>query len=202
MPRTPDGLPMLAFADAEAFLRWLEAPACAQGAWLKFARNNRASTLSKAEAIDCALRHGWIDGQIARLDDDYFLIRFTPRKANSRWSARNVARANALIAEGRMLPRGLAEIAAAKADGRWAAAYPSPSKVTAPPDFMAALTRDAHAAAFFAALDSANRYAVLYRLHHAKPGARAARIAALVDMLARGQTFHPPRQKRRAKAAK
>ncbi len=192
MPTTPDGLPMLAFADAEAFSRWLAAPTNARGAWLKFAKSGGASTLSKAEAIDCALCCGWIDSQIARLDDDYYLTRFTPRKAASRWSARNVARAEELLAEGRMQPRGCAEIDAAKADGRWSAAYPSASTIKTPPDFAAALTHDRRAADFFAALDGANRYAVLYRLHHAKPPLRAQRIAELVEMLARGQTFHPP----------
>ncbi len=197
MPTTPDGLPMLAFADAETFSRWLAAPTHAQGAWIKFAKANGASTLSKGEAIDCALCHGWIDSQVTRLDDDYFLTRFTPRKARSRWSARNVARADVLIAEGRMRPRGLAEIEAAIADGRWAQAYPSASKIPTPPDFAAALKHDPGAAEFFAALDRANRYAVLYRLHHAKPARRAERIAELVEMLARSQTFHPRKARQR-----
>jgi uncharacterized protein YdeI (YjbR/CyaY-like superfamily) len=197
MESTRDGLPLLVFAEAEAFSRWLAAPTNAEGAWLKFSKNGGASTLSKAEAIDCALCHGWIDGRIGRLDDDHFLTRFTPRGAKSRWSARNVERAEALMAQGRMQPGGLAQMAAAKADGRWAAAYPSASKITIPSDFEAALTRNARAAQAFAALDGANRYAMLYRLHHARPEARARRIAEFVDMLAQGETLHPPRKARR-----
>ncbi len=101
-----------------------------------------------------------------------------------------------------MQPAGLAEIEAAKADGRWAAAYPSASQATTPPDFAAALARNAGAAATFAALDGANRYAVLYRLHHATSATRANRIAELVAMLARGETFHPPRKRRATSKAK
>ncbi len=191
-----DGLPLLEFADAEAFAQWLAEHPEARGAWLKFAKKGRAATLTKAQAVDCALCHGWIDGQLGRLDEDYFLTRFTPRKPGGRWSALNVKRVEALMAQGRMRSRGLAEIEAAKADGRWAAAYPSAAGMTTPPDFAAALQCDASAAESFAALDGANRYAILFRLHHAKPEARARRIAELVAMLARGETFHAPRQAR------
>jgi uncharacterized protein YdeI (YjbR/CyaY-like superfamily) len=194
MKTMPDGLPLLAFADADAFSAWLTEHAGA-GAWVKLARNGAVSTLSKIEAIDCALCHGWIDGQIRAFDDDHFLTRFTPRKPKSRWSARNVERTEALIAQGRMQPRGLAEIEAAKADGRWVAAYPSASRAATPPDFEAALERNPSARQAYAALDGANRYAILYRLHHAKPDARSRRIADFVDMLARGETIHPPRRK-------
>jgi len=187
---------VFAFADAEAFSQWLAEHAGAKGAWLQFAKNGAAATLSKAQAIDCALCCGWIDGQIRALDDSYFLTRFTPRAAKSRWSAKNVERAEALIAQGRMRAAGLAEIEAAKADGRWAAAYPSASRAETPPDLMAALERNAAAKRAFAALDGANRYAILYRLHHAKPDARARGIAEFVDMLARGETIHPPRRAR------
>ena len=100
-----DDLPLLEFADAEAFDRWLTANAKARGLWLKFAKKRGgAATLKKAEAIDCALCHGWIDGQLGRLDDDYFLTRFTPRKAGGRWSANNCKRALVLISQGRMRP--------------------------------------------------------------------------------------------------
>jgi uncharacterized protein YdeI (YjbR/CyaY-like superfamily) len=195
-----DGLPTLEFADAEAFDVWLDAHGKARGAWLKFAKQGRATTLAKSAAIDCALCHGWIDGQLRPLDGDYFLTRFTPRKPGGRWSARNVERAEALIALGRMRPAGLAEIAAAKADGRWQAAYPSASAAKTPDDFAAALAKNAKAAPFFAALNSANRYALLYRLHHAKPKDRERRSAEFVAMLARGETFHPV-GKRRVSAA-
>jgi uncharacterized protein YdeI (YjbR/CyaY-like superfamily) len=196
-----DGLPLLTFADVEAFDRWLSANPRAAGAWLKFAkRGGSAATIAKSDAIDCALCHGWIDGQLWPLDDSYFLTRFTPRKAGGRWSANNAKRASELVAQGRMRLPGLAEIEAAKADGRWEAAYPSASAAKTPADFAAALAASAKAEAFFATLDGANRYALLYRLHHAKPAVRVRRIAEFVAMLERGETFHgaskaPPRQR-------
>jgi uncharacterized protein YdeI (YjbR/CyaY-like superfamily) len=196
-----DGLPLLTFADVEAFDRWLGANPRAVGAWLKFAKKGGGgATLAKADAIDCALCHGWIDGQLGPLDNNYFLTRFTPRKAGGRWSANNCKRAAELVAQGRMRPRGLAEIEAAKADGRWEAAYPSATAARTPADFAAALAASAKAEAFFASLDGANRYALLYRLHHAKPAVRVRRIAEFVAMLERGETFHgaskaPPRQR-------
>ena len=196
-----DGLPVREFADAEVFDRWLVANVLSRGLWVKFAKKRGGSaTLAKAEALDCALCHGWIDGQLGRLDDDYFLTRFTPRKAGGRWSANNAKRAATLVAQGRMRPRGLAEIEAAKSDGRWQAAYPSATAAKAPSDLAAALAANAKAAAFFAVLDGANRYALLYRLHHAKPQLRERRIAEFVAMLERGETFHgaskaPPRQR-------
>jgi len=192
-------LPTLAFADAEAFARWLDKNAGGKGIWLKFAKKGAgAATLSKSEAVDCALCFGWIDSQISRLDDEYFLTRFTPRKPRGRWSAINVERAEALIAAGRMQPRGLAEVEAAKADGRWAAAYPSASAATTPADLAEALRANAQAAEVFAGLDGANRYAVLYRLHHAKDRARA--VAEMVARLERGELFHPSRQRVASKA--
>jgi uncharacterized protein YdeI (YjbR/CyaY-like superfamily) len=193
-----NGLPVLEFRDAEAFERWLEANGDAPGAWLKFAKKGALmTTLAKTEAIDCALCHGWIDGQLGAGDDAYFLTRFTPRKSGGRWSANNVKRAEALLAGGRMRARGLAEIEAAKADGRWAEAYPSASAAAAPEDFLEALSSNRKAEAFFERLDGANRYALLYRLHHAKREARKRRIAEFVAMLARGETFHPPRKLQR-----
>jgi uncharacterized protein YdeI (YjbR/CyaY-like superfamily) len=196
-----DGLPLLTFAEVEAFDRWLTVNPRAAGAWLKFAKKGgRAATMAKADAIDCALCHGWIDGQLWPLDDDYFLTRFTPRKAGGRWSANNAKRASDLVAQGRIRLRGLAEIEAAKADGRWEAAYPSATAAKTPADFASALAASAKAEAFFASLDGANRYALLYRLHHAKPALRESRIAEFVAMLERGETFHgapkaPPRQR-------
>ena len=119
---------------------------------------------AKAEAIDAALCHGWIDGQLNPYDADWWLIRFTPRKPRSKWSQNNRERAEQLIAAGRMAPRGLAEVEAAKADGRWEAAYASASKAEVPPDLRAALDANPAAAAFFATLTGNNRYAILYRI--------------------------------------
>lgn len=193
MPK--DGLPILAFAEGATFAQWLALNPRAPGAWLKFARKGGGDTLSKAQAIDCALCHGWIDGQLASLDAQYFLTRFTPRRAGSRWSAKNAARAEELLAQGHLQPCGLAEIEAAKADGRWAAAYPSARHIGVPTDFTAALGRSPAAGQFFETLDSANRYALLYRLHHASAAARTRRIDEFVAMLERGETFHPRRNR-------
>ena len=187
------GIPILAFADAAAFETWLEqAPAGSPGLWLKLAKegSGRAS-LTKAEAIDAALCHGWIDGQLNPYDDAWWLTRFTPRKPRSKWSRKNRERAEQLIAEGRMGPNGLAQVEAARADGRWDAAYASASRIEVPADLQAALDADPQAAAFFATLTGANRYAVLYRIGAVKKAeTRARKIADYVAMLARGETLH------------
>ncbi|HVI99218.1 MAG TPA: YdeI/OmpD-associated family protein [Sphingomonas sp.] len=148
-------------------------------------------SLSKAEAIDAALCHGWIDGQLDKYDDASWIVRFTPRRRGSKWSQANRTRALELIDAGRMSPGGLAEIEAARADGRWAAAYASASRAEVPADLQAALDRAPAADAFFATLTGANRYAILYRIGTAKkPETRARRIAQFVAMLERGETIH------------
>jgi uncharacterized protein YdeI (YjbR/CyaY-like superfamily) len=187
------GLPILSFADAQAWEDWLAAqPDGAKGLWLKLAKaGNEAPSLTKAQAIDGALCHGWIDGQIDRFDDAWFLTRFTPRKRTSKWSANNCKRAGQLMAEGRIKPGGLSEIHAAKADGRWDAAYAPASTATEPDDLKAALDADPAARAFFDSLTGANRYAILYRVQTAKkPETRAARIAKFVTMCRHGETVH------------
>jgi uncharacterized protein YdeI (YjbR/CyaY-like superfamily) len=187
------GLPIRSFADASAWEAWLAAqPRSSPGIWLKLAKRSAATaSVSKAEAIDGALCHGWIDGQLNPFDDEWWLIRFTPRKPRGKWSARNRRRAEELVAAGRMAPAGLAEIAAAKADGRWQAAYPPQSEAVVPDDLAAALAADPKAREFFDTLTGANRYAILYRIKDAKkPETRAARIAKFVAMCARGETIH------------
>ena len=142
-------------------------------------------------AIDGALCHGWIDGQLNPSDENWWLIRFTPRKARSKWSEKNRIRAGELVGAGRVAAAGLAEIEAAKSDGRWDAAYAPQSTVTMPDDLAAALKAEPDARAFFDSLESANRYAILYRVHEAKkPETRAARIAKFVGMCARGERVH------------
>ena len=151
--------------------------------------------LSYAEALDVALAWGWIDSQKRKLDDSAWLQRFTPRRTKSPWSKINRTKAEALIAAGTMQPAGLAEVERAKADGRWAAAYDSSRTSTVPDDLAAALSGNARAAAFFATLDAANRYAVLYRVQTAaKEETRARRIATFVEMLAKHETVHPRRR--------
>ena len=188
-----DGLPILAFADAASFEDWLgEQSTDAAGAWIKIAKKGaRKSGLNKMEAIDAALCHGWIDGQLNKYDDEHWLVRFTPRKARSKWSQVNKTRASTLISEGRMRPSGFAQIEAAKADGRWADAYAPASSATVPPDLQDALDANPKAAQFFSTLKGANRYAVIYRIGSVKrPATRAKKIAAFVEMLERGETIH------------
>jgi uncharacterized protein YdeI (YjbR/CyaY-like superfamily) len=188
------GQPMLAFPDPAAWEKWLAAEhAGASGLWLKLAKKGCPHpTVSYAEALDIALCFGWIDGQKRPLDDDYWLQRFTPRKPKGKWSKINRGKAEALISAGRMRPTGLREVEAAKADGRWDAAYEGQSTATVPDDLRQALDADADAAAFFATLDRGNRYAILYRVQEAKkPETRAARIAKFVAMLHDHQTVHP-----------
>ena len=193
------GLPILQFDGAPAFEAWLVDNPDPKGAWVKLAKQGAPEpALRRAQAIDCALCHGWIDGRIARFDDEFFLTRFTPRAARSRWSAANRKRAQALIAAGRVGPRGLAAIEAAKADGRWDAAYPSAATAATPDDFQIAIKGKQRAALAFERLDGANRYALLYRLHHASAARRAEMIARFVTMLERGETIHPPRKGRKA----
>jgi uncharacterized protein YdeI (YjbR/CyaY-like superfamily) len=187
------GLPILAFADARAFEAWLEAQGLlAPGLWLRLAKKGAPQrTLTKSEAIDAALCHGWIDGQLDAFDDYTWLTRFTPRKPRSKWSKLNCARATALLAAGRMRPAGLAQIAMARTDGRWDVAYAPASTAEAPPDLAAVLDANPKAAAFFATLTGANRYAILYRIGAVKtPEARARKIAQFVAMLERGETIH------------
>jgi uncharacterized protein YdeI (YjbR/CyaY-like superfamily) len=187
-------LPVSLFKDAKAFEKWLAGRGADDpGVWVKFAKKaGKAASISKKDAIDVALCHGWIDGQLDKFDADYFLIRFTPRRARSKWSKINCERALALVDEGRMTDRGLAEIERAKADGRWDAAYDPGSKATVPHDLAEALDRHPKARDLFANSDSQNRYSILHRIHDAKkPETRAARIVKYVEMLVRDETPHP-----------
>jgi len=187
------------FATAAAWEAWLaEHHADSDGIWVKFAKKGSGiPTVVYQEAVHEALRYGWIDGHTKRVDDDWYIQRFTPRRARSRWSKINCAKAEALIASGQMQPAGLAEVERAKADGRWEAAYDAPSTATVPDDLRAALDADPEASAFFETLDSNNRYAILHRLQEAKkPETRVRRIEKFVAMLSRGETIHPPRRAR------
>jgi uncharacterized protein YdeI (YjbR/CyaY-like superfamily) len=185
---------MLAFGSAQSWRDWLsEHHRASSGLWLKIAKKGAgAPTVSYAEAIDGALCYGWIDGQKGKLDDDYWLQRFTPRKSRSRWSKINREKAERLIAEGLMQPAGLREVEAARADGRWDAAYEGQATAAVPPDLARELDLNPVAKEFFATLSSANRYAILYRIQDAKrPQTRADRIAKYVAMLNEHETIHP-----------
>jgi uncharacterized protein YdeI (YjbR/CyaY-like superfamily) len=193
-----DDLPLLTFADAESLRRWLnEQGEASPGAWLRFAKQGAPeSTVSKSDAIDCALAYGWVDGQLGRVDAQFFKTRFTPRPPKSAWSRINRERVERLEEAGRMHPRGRAQVDQAKADGRWAAAYVGQSEAAPNADLNAALDAEPAARELFDALDSANRFAILYRVQQAKtPEKRAAKIAGMVAMLSRGDTIHPRQSK-------
>lgn len=193
MTETRHGLPVLAFATPEDLHRWLGAqPGDAPGMWLRLRKKGSpVASVTKAEAIDGALCHGWIDGQVDKYDDDSWLVRMTPRRQQSKWSQVNRTRALELIAAGLMLPAGRAEIDKAKADGRWEMAYAPASTIEIPPDLEEALAASPQAAAFFSTLKGANRYAILYRIGAVKKAdTRERKIAQFVAMLERGETIH------------
>jgi len=183
----------IAFADAAAFDQWLKANhASCSGVWLRIAKKGSGKkTVSYQEAIDVALTWGWIDALKRPLDHAEWLQRFTPRGSRSPWSKVNCQKAEALIEAMRMKPSGLAEVERAKKDGRWEKAYEGQSKAELPADFAEALAKNKKAAAFYATLNSANRYAIIYRLHSAKkPETRQKRFDTFLAMLARGEKLH------------
>lgn len=189
----------LTLADDVAWRAWLaERHATSTGVWLVLARQGttRPTSLTYDQALDAALCHGWIDGQTRRRDQATYRQRFTPRRARSPWSKRNVGIIGRLEREGRMHPAGMAEVERAKADGRWDAAYAGPASMEVPADLAAALAAQPRAQAMFDILTSQNRYAVLYRLAGAKrPETRARRVEKFVAMLGRGETLHPQKRK-------
>jgi uncharacterized protein YdeI (YjbR/CyaY-like superfamily) len=189
-------LPTIAFASREELAAWLaDHHDDADGLWLKFAKKDSGiDSVTYAEAVEVALCYGWIDGQAAAGDDAHWLQRFTPRRARSRWSKINRDRATALIERGEMQPAGMREVERAKADGRWEAAYDGARTITVPDDLQAALDADDRAREFFATLDGANRYAILYRIQDAKkPETRARRIEKYVAMLREHRKIHERR---------
>jgi uncharacterized protein YdeI (YjbR/CyaY-like superfamily) len=190
---TKADLPILQFSDQASWAQWLEHnDSCSQGVWLMLAKKGSGvTTVTYGEALEEALCHGWIDGQVSRYDESFYLQRFTPRTKRSKWSANNRDKVDRLTAEGRMKPAGIQAVEAAKADGRWEAAYPAQSEASVPDDLQQALDQSPNAKAFFETLSSQNRYAFLFRLHDAKrPETRAKRIAQYVEILAEHRTFH------------
>lgn len=173
-----DNLPIIPFASQAAWENWLEENhANSAGLWLKIAKKaSGVPTITFGEALDAALCFGWIDGQRRGYDDVWYVQRFTPRRSRSRWSEINQEKIRLLTEQGRMRPAGLAEVERAKADGRWDEAYASPSNIEVPDDLQRALDEDQSAAGAFAALKSADRYSILYRLHHTTKRETRARI--------------------------
>jgi uncharacterized protein YdeI (YjbR/CyaY-like superfamily) len=199
------GQPVLLFAQAGDFEAWLEAHAgTSTGLWVKLAKKgSKIASIDYATALEAALCFGWIDSRKHPLDAQMWLQRFTPRAPRGKWSRINRDRATALIEAGRMRPAGQREVEAAKADGRWDAAYAGQRSADVPADLQSALDADPRAAEFFATLDSANRYAVLYRVQEAKRAeTRTRRIENLVAMLHAHETIHPQRAARKATTEK
>jgi uncharacterized protein YdeI (YjbR/CyaY-like superfamily) len=156
-----------------------------------YKKDSGVVSVTYAEALDQALCFGWIDGQKLPLDAISWVQKFTPRRSKSGWSKRNIEHVDRLIQAGRMTPAGLKEVEAAKADGRWAAAYDSPANATVPPEFMKELARNTKAKQFFSTLNRANLYSIVYRLHTAKrPETKIKRMKLIIEMLARGEKFH------------
>jgi uncharacterized protein YdeI (YjbR/CyaY-like superfamily) len=197
---TKAGLPVIAFLSAKDWGTWLTreaaSPEASKGLWLKLAKKNAdARSVSRQEAIEAALCHGWIDGQLDKYDDHWWLVRFTPRSPKSKWSEVNRTAALKLIEEGRMLPSGLAQVKAAQADGRWDTAYAPQSMAVVPADLQAAMDASPVAKRFFETLDGANRFSILYRVQDAKTlKTRLQRIEKFIGMLERGETIHPSRK--------
>ena len=189
-----NGLSIMSFETQQDWERWLtEHHTDTVGIWLKIAKKETGiPSVNYSEALDSALCYGWIDGQKASFDDQYWIQKFTPRRPKSIWSKVNCDKATALIAEGRMQPAGIRQVELAKADGRWESAYESQSKITIPDDFQSELDKNQKAKDFFSTLDSINRYAILFRIHSAKkPATRSARINKFIEMLSNNQKIYP-----------
>jgi uncharacterized protein YdeI (YjbR/CyaY-like superfamily) len=186
--------------DAAAWRAWLaKHHADPAGVWLVLAKKGteKPTNLAYDQALEEALCHGWIDGQVRRRDETTYRQRFTPRRSRSSWSKRNTEIVGRLLGEGRMHPAGVVEVERAKADGRWEAAYSGPASIEVPTDLAEALAAEPKAQAMFENLNSQNRYAVLFRVSSAKRAeTRARKIEQFVAMLARGETIYPQRRRR------
>jgi uncharacterized protein YdeI (YjbR/CyaY-like superfamily) len=195
----------LLLSDAVAWRRWLRAShAQEDGVWLVLAKKGTVepTSLTYDQALQEAISHGWIDGQVRRRDRSTYRQRFTQRRRRSAWSKRNVGIAQRLIAEGRMHPAGLAQVQSAQEDGRWEQAYAGPASIEVPQELAAALAAAPQARATFETLSSQNRYAILYRIATAKrPQTRARRVEQYVAMLARGETIHTQGTSRAARTS-
>ena len=186
-------LPLIAFATPAAWEQWLnENHALCDGIWLHFYKKGSGmASVTYPEALDVALCYGWIDGQLKSVDALSYKQYFTPRRPRSIWSKRNVEHIARLTAEGRMKPAGMAQVEAAKADGRWGVAYDSPANMSLPDDFITALKADARALAFYESLSQTNKYAICWRLQTAKrPETREKRKQEILEMLGKAEKFH------------
>ena len=191
--RNRDMLPPRSFRSSQELRAWLaKEHARATNLFLQiYKKDSGVVSVTYAEALDQALCFGWIDGQRLPLDGISWVQKFTPRRSKSGWSKGNITHVNRLIQAGQMTPAGLKQVEAAKADGRWAAAYDSPANATVPPEFMQELARNTKAKQFFSTLNRANLYAIAYRLQTAKRSeTKIKRMKLIIEMLARGEKFH------------
>jgi uncharacterized protein YdeI (YjbR/CyaY-like superfamily) len=188
-----DGRPVLAFASNAEWEAWLDAEhADSDGAWIKFAKKGSGvESVAYAEAVDVALCYGWIDSLVNSLDERFYLQKFTPRRAKSKWSRANCEKIEELTKQGRMKPAGFAQVELAKADGRWEAAYASPANAEVPADLQTALDANSKAAEFWAGLNKSNRFAIIFQLEDAKkPETRVRRLEKFMGMLERGEKLY------------
>jgi uncharacterized protein YdeI (YjbR/CyaY-like superfamily) len=186
-------LPILVCKTAKEWQQWLHKNhSLSKGVWLRiYKKNSGTPTVTYAEAVETGLCYGWIDGLANKYDDTSYIQRFTPRRPKSIWSKKNVERANQLINSKKMKPGGLKEVEAAKADGRWDAAYDSPANIEIPADFLQDLAKKPKAKTFFETLNKTNTYAIAWRLQTAKkPETRQKRMKAIIGMLSKGEKFH------------
>ncbi|MGB6874462.1 MAG: YdeI/OmpD-associated family protein [Candidatus Acidiferrales bacterium] len=194
MKKGPANREIISFSSADKWEHWLDKHhATSDGIWLRFfKKDSGVASVTHAEALDEALCYGWIDGQLQKCDDRSWLQKFTLRRANSIWSKKNIEHAERLCKAMKMKPAGLKQVEEAKADGRWTMAYDSPSAMQVPQDFLKRLARNRKAHTFFKTLSRANTYAIAWRLQTAKkPETREKRMKAILDMLAKGEAFHP-----------
>ena len=200
----PCDLPIYSFPSANELEAFLEHEhATAPGIYLKLAKKSSGiPSVSAAEAVEIALCYGWIDGRANGLDDQWWLVRYTQRRAKSIWSKKNVNTIERLTKEGRMRPAGIAAVEAAKADGRWGRAYAGPATIQVPADLASALAEEPAAAKSFENMNKTDRYSVLWRVETASPQNRAKRIEALVQTLAEGQKPRVPAKPKRSAISK
>jgi uncharacterized protein YdeI (YjbR/CyaY-like superfamily) len=184
--------PRKKFDSQKAFEEWLGSNSGSDGIWLKLAKKGSGeTTVTYAQAVESALCYGWIDSQTKTFDDKFYIQKFTPRRAKSIWSLKNREKIEELMAAGRLQPAGLAQVQAAKADGRWAAAYDSPSATQVPDYFLAALNKNHAAKDYFETISKANKYSIAWRLNQSKrPETKERLTKKFIDMLAEGKTLH------------
>ncbi len=187
-------IPVIPFESSKKWEAWLAKNHGKSNAiWLQiFKKGSGQKSVNYAEALDVALCYGWIDGQKNTYDGHSWLQKFTPRRSKSGWSKINTQHVERLIKEGKMKPAGLLQIEAAKQDGRWERAYHSQSNASVPEDFLQELDKNKKAKMFFGTLNKANIYAIVYRLQTAKkPETRQKRMKMILEMLSKGEKFHP-----------